>query len=240
MKTYCNEFLKKYLCNDWIMDVLKTQMDNTRGGQEKNVRYNKWLYEMDNKRMIYADVYGDLLKNKTSIRPKVIDVGGGYTSLTHILASNCEYTLLDFLAHGGDDEVKECVNKRNMKWINMDWNEAVTEKDYDIVIANDIFPHVDQRMEMFIDKFLPICKEIRLIITYYNNPKYYATKRIDDPEIMTFLSWDGEITGIKLKKYYDRLINTSLDQIDKMKNEFSSIYKNGRQVSYVRIKGDIR
>ena len=113
------------------------------------------------------------------------------------------------------------------------------EDEYDIIIANDIFPDVDQRLELFLDKMLKHCKELRLVLTYYNEPKFYTTKRTDDLEIMTFLSWDGEITGLKLKKYLGRLNNTVESELDDMTNIQSSIFYNGRQVSYITLKGDI-
>ena len=111
------------------------------------------------------------------------------------------------------------------------------DENYDIIIANDIFPDVDQRLELFIEKMLPNCGELRLVLTYYNTPKFYLTKRTDDTELMTFLSWDGEIMGLKLKKYLDRIENTSSAELDDMKSNFSSIYRNGRQVSYIRLLG---
>ena len=107
------------------------------------------------------------------------------------------------------------------------------------MIANDIFPDVDQRLEMFLDRMLPICRELRLVLTYYNVPRYYTTKRMDDSEIMTFLSWDGEITALKLKKYLYRSYDTQIEQIERMKDDHSSIYWNGRQVSYIRFRGDL-
>ena len=120
-----------------------------------------------------------------------------------------------------------------------DWAIAKLEDSYDIVIANDIFPDVDQRLEMFLDRMLPICRELRLVLTYYNVPRYYTTKRMDDSEIMTFLSWDGEITALKLKKYLYRSYDTQIEQIERMKDDHSSIYWNGRQVSYIRFRGDL-
>ena len=239
MKTYNNQDLQEYNSNDWIKELLDKQLRENKA--EDAVRYNKWLYEMDNKRMIYAEVYGDLLRPQSlSNKQKVLDVGGGYTSLTRILAENCDYTLVDFLAHGGEEEAIAYNRNEKMNWINMDWYNMNIDDNYDIVISNDLFPDVDQRMELFIEKFLPVCKEIRLVLTYYNTPKFYTTKRIDDPEVMTFLSWDGEITSIKLRKYLSRIIDTSTEELDMMKTETSSIYRNGRQVSYIRIKGDLK
>lgn len=236
MKTYQKKDLEMYLQNDWILNLL---LEEEREA-EKEIRTNVWMSTMENKRMVYADVYGDILNfgggdEGDKVKWRVLDVGGGVNALTKVLARNAEYTLVDFLAHGG----KEYVRRQNINVLEQDWNNAELEGTYDIVIANDIFPDVDQRMELFIDRMLPMCRELRLVLTYYNSPKFYTTKRTDDSEIMTFLSWDGEITALKLKKYIHRLFDTSMEQIEKMKDNFSSIYWNGRQVSYVKIKGDL-
>lgn len=229
MKTYYSKDVEMYMENDWIAKMLH---DNT-SVDEKLIRTDSWLVEMENKRMIYADVYGDLL---TKGNYKVLDVGGGYTSLTKVLAQKNNYTLMDFLAHGGSEYIKT-HKELNLNWIGEDWNGVNLTEDYDIIVANDIFPDVDQRLELFLDKFLPHCKELRLIVTYYNKPMFYTTKRIDDTEIMTFLSWDGEITGIKLSHYLKYMVNTTEQELLKMKNEKESIYRNGRQVAYIKFNG---
>lgn len=233
MKTYQKSDLEIYLQNDWISKLLSEEECEA----EKEIRTNEWMRSMENKRMVYADVYGDLLTKYEGRqnRKRVLDVGGGFSALTKVLARNTDYTLVDFLAHGGN----EYVRKQDIHLIERDWNEAKLEGMYDLVIANDIFPDVDQRMELFIDRMLPICRELRLVLTYYNSPKFYTTKRTDDSEIMTFLSWDGEITALKLKKYIHRLFDTPTGQLEEMKDNFSSIYWNGRQVSYIRNKGDL-
>ncbi len=229
MKTYQKEELLKYVKNDWILEMLHKE----ESIEEKEIRTNLWMKTMENKRMIYADVYGDILRNAQAKR--VLDVGGGYCALTKVLARNVDYILLDFLAHGG----KEYVRSLGLNLVERDWWEVELEGIYDIVIANDIFPDADQRLELFIEKMLPICKELRIVLTYYNTPKFYQTKRVDDSEIMTFLSWDGEITALKLRKYLDRIMDTSQKQLEEMKDDFSSIYWNGRQVSYIKMRGDI-
>lgn len=231
MKTYTATDLRQYLKNDWIMELMR-QNDKE---QEQGIRTNQWLMNMDNKRLIYADVYGDILQEKTS--RKILDVGGGYNSLTKVLASHSHYTLLDFMAHGGADYVSKVSERYHINWMGQDWYELENMEDYDVVIANDVFPDVDQRIELFIDKMLTHCRELRLVVTYYNTPCFYTTKRTDDSEVMTFLSWDGEITAMKLRKYADRS-NASEDELDAMKRNHSSIYRNGRQVSYIVIKGD--
>ena len=74
MITYRRDGLKNYLKNDWIIKVLNENMSD----EEKEIRTNKWLSEMDNKRMIYADVYGDILRGEQR-NARVLDVGGEST-----------------------------------------------------------------------------------------------------------------------------------------------------------------
>lgn len=71
MKTYTEKDLEEYLKNDWILELIKQNVDDA----EREVRTNQWLTNMDNKRLIYADVYGDILHKKSF--GKVLDVGGG-------------------------------------------------------------------------------------------------------------------------------------------------------------------
>ena len=228
---YRKQELDAYLQNDWIEKLLKESYND----EEKEIRTNSWLEKMDNKRMIYADVYGDILTKKSD--KSVLDVGGGLNSLTKILANNSEYTLVDFLAHGGQEYLKKHGENFNIEWYCQNWDKYEPNKVFDIIIANDIFPDVDQRMELFIEKFLPYCKEMRLVLTFYNEPKYYEAKRVDDAEVLTFLSWDGEITALKLKKYLSYMIDTIEEEIDKLIDFKESIYWNGRQVVYLILKG---
>lgn len=139
---------------------------------------------------------------------------------------------------GGGQTLKEISDRFHFRWLQEDWYKLELIEDYDIIIANDIFPDVDQRIELFIEKMLPHCRELRMVLTYYNTPCFYTTKRTDDSEIMTFLSWDGEITGIKLRKYISRS-NVDEADVEFMKNNTDSIFYNGRQVSYIIIQGDL-
>lgn len=232
MITFCQRELERYKKNDWILRLL----DEKSNQEEEKIRTNEWMRTMDNKRFIYSIVYGDFLLKKS--KKRILDIGGGYNSLTKVLAENCDYTLLDFMAHGGDEYIKEHYRRHNINWINSDWYEAGIDGKYDVIIANDIFPDVDQRLELFIDRMLPICRELRLVLTYYNHPQFYTTKRVDDSEVMTFLSWDGLITSLKLMNYKERMENTTEKELLEMRDDKASIFRNGRQVSYIVLKGD--
>lgn len=232
MKIYKQDDVKKYLQNDWILAWL----EQNEQAYEKEIRTHQWMMEMENKRAIYAEVYGDILRGDVEPDKTVLDVGGGYNALTKVLARNSRYTLVEFMAHGGKDGL---YKMGGIKWYCGSWYEHEIEQDYYYVIANDIFPDVDQRMELFLDKYLAHCHELRLVLTFYNKPKFYETKRVDDSEILTFLSWDGEITGMKLRKYLDRMINTDENDLSVLAEQDESIFRNGRQVAYVALKGDL-
>ena len=165
--------------------------------------------------------------------------GGGISALTKVLAAKNDYTLLDFLAHGGERYAELYFKEYGVKLLCNDWYKEGIAEDYDVIVANDIFPDADQRLELFIERALKRCKELRLVITYYNSPRFYTAKRTDDLEILTFLSWDGEITAMKLSKYMNKAIGTSTDELAYICSNKESLYRNGRGVCGIRFKGDI-
>lgn len=146
--------------------------------------------------------------------------------------------MLDFLAHGGERYAELFFKEYGVKLLCEDWYKEGIADNYDVIVANDIFPDADQRLELFIEQALKHCKELRLVITYYNTPRFYTAKRTDDLEILTFLSWDGEITAMKLSKYLDKVIQTSADELDYIRGNKESIYWNGRGVCGIRFRGE--
>lgn len=182
---------------------------------------HRWLLSSIVKRMIYNILYGDLIFNSTN--KTVLDVGGGFCSISRILINRHNYSLLDILAHENHNLIKEEEVYLNKKFlIDKDWYAFIPEK-YDIVIANDIFPNVDQRLELFINKYLPVTKELRILLTYYNEPRFYFTKRIDADEIFCQLSYSGE----QIKNVLDRHIEGNFDIL--LENH-SSLFDNNRQI----------
>ena len=176
---------------------------------------HKWLLESKPKRMIYTVMYGDLFGGRPP--QKILDVGGGYTGLTKTLTEKNEYHLIDL--------------EKN----NIDWYDFKPDK-YDLVMANDLFPNVDQRLELFIRKFIPRCKEMRLSLTYHNQPHFYKTKRTDADEILFMLAYEGLQVESILDNYADRIAGYNPDLL---LTSPESLFANGRLVAYVSIKGDL-
>ena len=54
------------------------------------------------------------------------------------------------------------------------------------------------------------------------------------------LCYDGDMVSSKLKKYLSDMIDTKEKDLVDMKTDKSSIYENGRQVAYIRMRGGIQ
>jgi hypothetical protein len=190
---------------------------------------HKWLLQSSEKRMMYWHLYGDLFEKEGL---KILDVGGGYCSLSRKLAEKHDYTVMDIFAHDS--------NPVDVSHIKEDWLEHYNEgkcDSYDIVIANDLFPNVDQRLELFISRYSFIMggcsKELRLSLTFYNNYKFYKVKRVDADEIFHILAWDGARLKHALEIYKNGVENCDLDLL--LTNP-PSLFANGRQVCILKIK----
>ena len=207
---YCVVFNKLMLVDYMEHDTILGCLDGGGG------RGCQWLVESPPKRMIYFNMYGDLLFSKKQNR--VLDVGGGYSNLTERLIDRHNYTLIDI-----DPDIPVGIKA--------DWLEYSITNDYDIIIANDIFPNVDQRLYIFISKFIPHCKEMRLSLTWFDFPKFYKTKRVDGDEILYMLAWDTTSMNSFLETVSIDIDDYCLDEV--------SIFPNGRRVCMVTIKGGL-
>ena len=215
MKLYTDTDLLNYLLNDTVLQKLS----NYRG-DEKFASHN-WLLAIPAKRMIYNDVYGHLFGGD---RKKVLDIGGGFCGLSRELFSEHDYTLIDTMNHDEQKMVETLLNEYGERLIQKDWLEFEPKSQYNFIIANDVFPNVDQRLELFIKKFRPF-GDIILILTAYNN-RFYKVKRIDADEIFTIQSLDIETIQFILKK----IVGTELFQVSITNETGGSIFSNGRFV----------
>jgi hypothetical protein len=194
----------------------------------------RWLRESPAKRYIYEVIYGPLFDGLT--KQRVLDIGGGLTGLTNFLAERHEYILADILAHDHIKEVKRLTQMVRRDFImNQDWL-SLAEGRYDLVLANDIFPNVDQRLEIFLEKFIPQCSRIRMLLTWYDTPHYYMTKRLDGEEILCMLAWNGDQIRDVLAKFQSRILNPNFSLFDKSTN---SVFNNGRQTCIIEFQGDL-
>ncbi|MPY73452.1 MAG: hypothetical protein GEU87_04275 [Alphaproteobacteria bacterium] len=217
-----------------VDDPIGALMDACSDEGEEALVCQRWLRDSAPKRLIFDHMYGDLLRRDKGRR--VLDVGGGVTCLTRVLAARHCYELIDLMAHVDEPEVERARAQADRPYIHIvDWYEFAPEGHYDVVIANDLFPNVDQRLAMFLDKMLPISREVRLSLTYYPQGRFYMTRREDGDEIFCMLAWDGAMTARVLGRYVDRVVEPDLGLLTA---ETRSVYPNGRQVCLAVLKGD--
>ena len=165
-------------------------------------------------------------------------MGGGLTSLTRHLAAKHSYTVIDFMAHDAPDRVSEFLDSSpDFRLHEMDWSDVeLRSAAYDVVVANDLFCNVDQRIAHFLDKVIPVSREIRLSLTYYNEPRYYRAKRIDTDEVFSLFAWSGHMVRGAIEPFVSRIDQPDLSIFDAA---CDWIFANRRQVCLVTLKGDL-
>jgi len=175
-------------------------------GRVRGAESERWLVESEAKRMIAWHVYGPLLQ---SAGHRVLDVGAGISSLSYVLAARHDYIVCDLIA---PDEGRWPV------WAWSDWTE-IPLADYDLVIANDLFPNVDQRLNEFLRKFSG--HSLRVVLTTYED-RWYRARRMDADELLTVKMWDWTTTERALGAQHRFGHCSSLPT--------HSLFPNGRQV----------
>lgn len=224
------QWLDRYMGDDIVNGWLDT---HSRGGDEELV-CQRWLRQTPAKRLIFNKLYGDLL---VGAQPRhVLDVGGGLTGLTRVLATRHRYVLADLLAHDDRARADAMMDEVGSPFVHADDWSTLADARYDLVIANDLFPNVDQRLELFLQKFLPQTDRLRLSLTYYDVPRYYKTRRVDADEILHMLAWDSAHLRSVLTRHCASLVDADLDVFARPAR---SIFPNGRQVCVVEFKGEV-
>lgn len=163
----------------------------------------RWLQESPAKRMIAWELYEGLL---TSSGKRILDVGACHTSLQYELAERHEYTGCDLGEH--DERMGS------------DWRD-LRAFEYDVIVANDIFPNVDQGLRGFLNRYIGN-GELRMSLTVYAD-KWYRARRINATELLTVQAWDWWRTASELDDF-------GIGTLD-IKQPSTSLFPNGRQVA---------
>lgn len=170
---------------------------------------NRWLVDAPWKRVIYYKLFEDILFNREKL--SILEVGGNISFCTLLLCKKHDYTLLELASHEGEEHYRNLEKILGQKFFILgDWSEHEIRKSeqFDLVIANDLFPNVDQRLYEFIEKFIPLAKIIRLTLTYYKNT-CFTVKRIPSGELLTVKPWELDQISELVNRYKDRIIGYS-------------------------------
>jgi hypothetical protein len=227
---YTKKDLERYVQDDFISVELREHPE------DDSFMSQRWLLDIPAKRMIYADVYGELLRTTGK---RVLDVGGGFCAVSRRLITNHEYTLVDILSRYNESELRAVESQTKPFLCESNWIEFVPDGMYDYVIANDLFPNVDQRLEKFIQKFKPHAKQMVLVLTCYDqtslfadvfekvvNRLYAVFKRVDADKIIFVRSPTTKETNKMLRSVLGEsalVLGTSSEHI----------FDNGRTVSKI-------
>ena len=214
--------LEKYQLNDWVYDFVKVNNKII----DKNIGTNGWLINSLPKRMIFDKMYGDLINQKIKKNLKILDIGGGINVLQTLISKDHHLTLVDILAHDKKDTAFEFCDFNNIKLIQKDWFDFLRhDLDYDLIIANDLFPNVDQRLSIFLDICIKQKCEVRISLTVYENNKFYPVKRVDADEFMFMKAWSINDLNSCLSQKFD------LSILNEIENKNKSLFPNGRHIA---------
>ncbi|MBI2809141.1 MAG: hypothetical protein HYX68_29515 [Planctomycetes bacterium] len=149
---------------------------------------NDWLLRQDWKRALAYRLFHDLL-SEAAPRRRILEIGGGLSAVSELLARKHDYTLVELATHETEDNYRKLEAQLGRSFITLgDWSEARLDGSYDVLIANDLFPNVDQRLYAFMDWAWPHCREIRMTLTYYENT-VWKVRRTTSNEFLTVCPW---------------------------------------------------
>jgi SAM-dependent methyltransferase len=148
---------------------------------------NEWLRTMPWKRSLAAALLGDLLRREAP-RRRVLEIGGGLSALTLLLARRHDYRLVERATHEPASAYEAVMREVGRDFVTIgDWADVGFDDDFDFVVANDLFPNVDQRLEEFVERFRGR-SELRLSLSYYENT-LFDVRRVESGERLIVKPW---------------------------------------------------
>ena len=94
----------------------------------------------------------------------------------------------------------------------------------------DLIPNADQRLEAFVDKFLPHCEKMILTLSCYDSDRFYEVQRIHAEERLTIKPWTSELTDLSLARVLSRHRRIYKSLILNQDDKDSCLFKNERIV----------
>ncbi|MBM3995189.1 MAG: class I SAM-dependent methyltransferase [Planctomycetes bacterium] len=220
----------------WLLPLLR---ESTQHFQTIGVHgiSNDWLGQQPWKRVLAFQVFHDLLEPASPQR-RILEVGGGLSAITERLAIQHDYSLIELATHEKEENYRKLEASLGRTFVTLaDWSDTPFTAPRDLVIANDLFPNVDQRLYAFIDAAWPMCRELRLTLTYYENTVWHV-KRIPSGEQLIVRPW-----GLReVRVFLDHLVEChphdfpSYDRTQLVYHDYEKIlFTNRRNILRVRM-----
>ena len=219
--------LAEYLKKDYLLEIFSSSPE-----ANQFLGCNKWLVESPQKRTIFNLIYADLLcKKNNKTKENILDIGSGINLAQPLIAMNCNMTIVEALSHDNIAMAKQMTSDSGIELRIGDWYEILENlPHFNIIIANDIFPNVDQRLVSFLKSVSRLGDEIRVSLTLYPDGKFYNVKRIDAEEKMCMKAWSVIDVYRSLTDEWPELKGSELEKLLVFDE---SIFDNGRTVFIV-------
>ena len=200
----------------------------------------EWLKKQQWKRTIAYLLFADLL-TKRELTKRILEIGGGLSCTTLALAQNNNYALIERATHETPQHYRRLEEFLGKPFVTIaDWIECESRVIQDIIIANDVFPNVDQRLYEFVEKYLPLTNELRLSITYYENTAY-EVERLSSHERLIMKPWGLREVSHFLKyltEKYPQFCNHYPESELVYEDYCGTLFSNSRNIIYLRISRD--
>lgn len=231
MKRISPASLQRYLEDDWV----KAELDRLSRPEDEALTTQRWLRDSPAKRHVFSCLYADLFQSEGLT---VLDVGGGLSCLTRVLAERHDYRLIEMMAHDAPERLAGLRGGERPISLHIgDWYEQSFPSSCDVIVANDLFPNVDQRLGLFLERALPRCHELRLSLTYHHEPRFYLARRLDGDEVLCMLGWSGADLARVMQPHAERLVAGSVSAF--VEGQRDSVFTNRRQVCVGTLRGDL-
>jgi len=173
---------------DALISSLLSEGDEVFEQLRTTAKAQHWLREMPWKRVVAAELVGDLLEGTRQAR--VLEVGGGLSGITLRLAQKQDYQLVELATHEDAAAYRDVERQLGRSFVTIgDWAEVLDDDErFDVVVANDLFPNVDQRLDEFVDRVTRSGTELRMSLTYYEDTAFLV-ERVGSGERLTVKPW---------------------------------------------------
>lgn len=214
----------EYISQDF--ECTNDQLDSKFPAESPKYILDKWVMSNPIRHEINCWIVNQLELIKPN---RILEIGGGISYFNHYLHNNYDYVNIDFFAHKSVEEV-EFLSKNKMQVVQSDWRNF-DFSDFDVCIAVDIFPNVDQGFSQFLKKASKI-PSILMSLTLYEYERFYRTVRVDGDEILTVVPWN-----LKQLQGESRTEIHNIDAIDKPYRSLSA-FENKRDVFLVSMRNE--